>query len=258
MMGYVPWRPGQGAKGAVLLALLAFAVVASPRPEPPLEVLVENAADPFSRADGTGYANDVVRAAFAAVDVPIALVVVPYVRCKASVLDGSAPLCFSMSWLPEFSGRVRFADTPLFSVSPVYIENPSHPLATRSEAGLGRGIRIGTIRGYEYPESVFRAHDRGAILIDGSSTAANLKKLAAGRLEAVIVMESALAGTEVWIKQAGVQSLVREAFRSPSREVAYLGASVLHPRGLRSLERFNKGMALIQANGVLDSIRKRW
>ena len=33
---------------------------------PPLEVAVEDAADVWSRADGTGYANDIVRAAFRA------------------------------------------------------------------------------------------------------------------------------------------------------------------------------------------------
>lgn len=238
--------PPKGAQGA------------SPRPGPLLEVFVENAADPFSRPDGTGYANDVVRAAFAAVNVDIVLTIVPYVRCKAKVLDGSAALCFSMSWLKEFEGRVKFADTPLFSVTPVYFENPAHPLAARNEEELGKGIRIGTIRGYEYPASTLRARDRGAVFVDGSSAAANLKKLAAGRLDAAMVMADSLNGARLWIDQARVGNLVREAFKCPSVQVAFLGASTRNPRGMWAIEKYNRGIAIISKNGVLDSIRKRW
>jgi polar amino acid transport system substrate-binding protein len=224
----------------------------------PLEVLVENAADPFSRADGTGYANDVVRAAFAAAGVPIMLTIVPYVRCKSRVLEGSAALCFSMSWDPSFQGKVKFADTPLFSVWPVYFERRDHPLRARSEDELGRGVMIGTIRSYEYPESTLQARERGAIFAEGSSESGNLKKLAAGRLDTAMVMANSLTGTRLWLEQSKVHGLVREAFRSPSQQVAFLGASTAHPRGLWALENYNRGIAIIEKNGVLDRIRKQW
>jgi polar amino acid transport system substrate-binding protein len=224
----------------------------------PLEVLVENAADPFSHADGTGYANDVVRAAFAAVDVPITLTIVPYVRCKSRVLEGSAALCFSMSWDESFQGRVKFADTPLFSVWPVYFESRARPLQARTEAALGRGVRIGTIRSYEYPESTLKVRERGAIFAEGSTEAGNLKKLAAGRLDAAMVMANSLTGSRLWVEQSQVEHLVREAFRCPSEQVAFLGASTVHPRGLWALEKYNRGIAIIEKNGVLDRIRKQW
>ncbi|WP_423049241.1 hypothetical protein [Undibacterium sp. SXout7W] len=59
-------------------------VFAKTIPSPPesIEIMVEDAADPFSKADGTGYANDQVVAAFSAVGVDIKFNVVPYVRCK--------------------------------------------------------------------------------------------------------------------------------------------------------------------------------
>jgi hypothetical protein len=126
-----------------------------------LEIYVENAADPFSRPDGTGYANDVVRAAFEAVGVRVNFKVVPYSRCKYMVLSGKTVACVSMSWDPSFAGKVKFADTPLINVTPVYYENRSRPLAARSEAELGKGIVVGTIRGYEYPKTVMEAKARG-------------------------------------------------------------------------------------------------
>ena len=62
-----------------------------------LKIMAEDAAEPFSRADGTGYANDVVKAAFHAVGVEIAFDVVPYARCKKDAEDGKIAACFSMS-----------------------------------------------------------------------------------------------------------------------------------------------------------------
>ena len=54
--------------GMLVIAQL-FCVPAARAVDRTLEIYVENAADPFSRPDGTGYANDVVRAAFEAVGV---------------------------------------------------------------------------------------------------------------------------------------------------------------------------------------------
>ena len=61
---------GQSLHAALLLLLIATTLSAqSPaRATPPLapfDVAVEDAADVWSRADGTGYANDIVRAALA-------------------------------------------------------------------------------------------------------------------------------------------------------------------------------------------------
>jgi hypothetical protein len=53
-----------------------------------LTIMVEDAAAPWSRSDGTGYANDVVVAAFKEMGVEIQLRVVPYSRCKYLVLSG--------------------------------------------------------------------------------------------------------------------------------------------------------------------------
>jgi ABC-type amino acid transport substrate-binding protein len=230
----------------------------SPRSSSDLEILVENAADPFSRADGTGYANDLVKAAFAAAGVPVTLAVVPYVRCKTKVLDGSAAACVSMSWAPAFEGHVKFSDEHLIEVHPVYFELTARPLVARSEAELGAGVRIGIIRGYEYPDSAMAVRTRGAIFDEGASEIANLKKLVAGRLDAAMVMDNQLTGTAHWLTEAGVSGLVREAFKSASSEVGYLGVSTSHPRGLSALEQFNRGMKIIRSDGTYDQITRKW
>lgn len=242
----------------VMALLCCVAQAATAATNRTLEIYVENAADPFSRPDGTGYANDVVRAAFEAVGVPIRFHVSPYARCKYMALSGEAAACVSMSWDPSFEGRIRFADTPLITVTPVYYENLSRPLAARSEAELGKGIVIGTVRGYEYPESAMKAKARGVVFEENSSEQGNLEKLALGRLDAVMVMSNPLTGHSHWARDAHVDRLVRIAFTSETSEYGYFGASTKHPDGLTALKEYNEGIRIITANGRLDQIRVKW
>ncbi len=240
---------------ALMLAILPCLALAAPAR---LHIAVEDAADPFSRPDGSGYANDIVRAAFAAVGVQIVFDVVPYVRCKNDVLSGSSASCMSMSWDPAFEGRIKFADAPLFTVTPIYFENSARPLKVSSEAQLGAGVTIGTVRGYEYPQAAMRVRARGAVFDESRSEQINLKKLAAGRLDAALVMANPITGANHWIEQAQVGQQVREAFRSAQSTPGYLGFSVRHPDGLASLAKYNAGFKIISANGTVDKIKSKW
>src|SRR4051812_32252616 len=74
-----------------------------------LDIMVEDAAAPWSRPDGRGYSNDIVRAAFRAALVDVRLIVVPYARCKRMVSTGRVAACFNMSWDSRLSGQVVFA-----------------------------------------------------------------------------------------------------------------------------------------------------
>ena len=257
IMRSIPWRR---CLPALLTLACVFSVVGvvQPATEQTLEVYVENAADPFSRPDGTGYANDVVRAAFEAVGVRVRFVVVPYARCKYKVLSGEAVACVSMSWDPSFEGQVKFADTPLISVTPVYYENPARPLSARSEAELGKGVTLGTIRGYEYPDSVMKAKARGVLFEENASEQANLQKLALGRIDAALVMSNPLTGVDHWVDDANVAQHVRIAFTSATSENGYFAVSTRHPGGLPALRLYNKGITIITANGRLGKIKSKW
>lgn len=144
--------------------MLLGCTVAGAAPAARPQVLVEDAASPWSNQHGEGYANDLVRAAFAAAGVDIKLVVVPYARCKAQVMQGRATGCFSMSAAPELEGRVRFSDKPLFSVTPRFYFNVQYPVRARSVAELPRGMRVGIVHGYEYPPFVAQLAQRGIVV----------------------------------------------------------------------------------------------
>ena len=79
-----------------------------------LRFFVENDAAPWSKADGTGYANDLVKAIYDAVDVNVDFEVVPYARCKKYAETGEAVGCFSVARIPEVENIIAFSEIPLF------------------------------------------------------------------------------------------------------------------------------------------------
>lgn len=87
------------------LQLLAVSACIAQEVRETLTIMVEDAAAPWSGSDGTGYANDVVVAAFKEMGVEIQLRVVPYSRCKYLVLSGQVTACFNMSWQPKFRSQ---------------------------------------------------------------------------------------------------------------------------------------------------------
>jgi len=238
------------------LALLPVAAQAAAPARQPVRVLVEDAASPWSGHRGVGMANDLVRAAFAAVGAPAQLVVVPYARCKALVLNGAAPSCFSMSAAPELAGAVRFADKPLYSITAQFYAARNGTRPPTSLAKLRPGMRLGIVRGYEYPPEITALEKRGIVLETARSEVINLRKLAAGRLDLAVVMTAPLRSAAMLERQAEVSG-VAQAFSGP-RMGSYIGFSTSNPDGERQRRLFNAGFKAIADNGERQKIEARW
>ena len=247
----------------VLLAFMALPLVAPPAasaaaPDPDVLVIdVEDEADPFSRPDGSGYANDVVRAAYDAVGVKVRLEVVPYARCKARVLAAKVAACFSMSWEPDFAGRLVFSERPLFSVHAVLVTDQRRPMDARQPEDIRAGTVVGIVNGYEYPASVAALASRGVVLEPTASEETNLRKLAAGRIDAAVLMIS--TQPEDSPDRATLKGSKRYA---PAMTLgvmgSHIGFSVQHPDGDTARRQFDEGLRRIRADGTLAKIARRW
>jgi polar amino acid transport system substrate-binding protein len=222
----------------------------------PIELMVEDAASPWSNSDGSGYANALVLAAFAAAHAEVKLAVVPYARCKTYVLAGAVAGCFSMSDAPELHGKVRFADAPLFLAYPRFFQSAAHPVTARSLAELAPGTRVAIVNGYEYPAEVMRLERRGIRLLAARSEAVNLKKLAAGRVDLALTMMDDIKTDDVVLREAQVEG-VTFAFQAVPQG-SFLGFSITHPDGERARALFNSGYAIIAGNGVKRAIDRKW
>jgi polar amino acid transport system substrate-binding protein len=245
------------AAGVLLLAS-ATAAAAAPAvpPAAPVKVLVEDAASPWSDHNGVGLANDLVREAFAAAGARASLAVVPYARCKALVMEGAAPSCLSMSAAPELAGKVRFADKPLFTVTAHVYAARANPAPPRSLGDLRAGMRVGLVHGYEYQAEILALAKRGVVFETARSEVVNLRKLAAGRLDAAVVMADTLRSVDLVERQASTDAVVH-AFTGPAMG-SYIGFSTTHPDGERQRLLFNAGFKSLIDSGERARIEARW
>lgn len=223
-----------------------------------LVLAAEDDAEPWSNPDGSGYANDVVRAAYAETGLTVEILVAPYARCKQMALDGEVAACFSMSPAPELEGRIVLADEPLFECESDFYECTERPLKVSQAGELPRGTRVGVVIGYEYPPEIRLLEESGTLVLEAAaSEEINLRKLAQGRLDAALVNHNEVKSVRQMIENAGATGKVAFAFPC-GRLRSFIGFSLEHPRGREALESFNKGMAALRAKGALDSLGQVW
>jgi hypothetical protein len=223
-----------------------------------LEVAVEDAAALWSRHDGTGFANDVVRAAFHAAGVEVTFRVVPYARCKQLVIEGAVPACFSMSRDPALKGVVLFPSMPILVCYADLVQDPARPVRATRLRDLPRGTVVGTVLGYEYPDAVREAVKTGAIVLDEApSEDMLLRKLAAGRLPVALVNVNDNKSVAYLSALAQIAKPAVRVERVGALE-SFAGFSARHARGPWALKKYEEGMRIIGASGTLTAITRRW
>jgi ABC-type amino acid transport substrate-binding protein len=223
-----------------------------------LEIAVEDDAAPWSQADGSGYANDVVRAAFHAVGVDVRLSVVPYARCKQMVVEGQVAACFAMSRGRELTDSVVFPEQPLFVCqAELLLRHDDARQLTRAEQ-LPNGSVVGVVLGYEYPEVLYALERAGTISLEASrSEELNLRKLAEGRVDAAVLNHNAIKPLSYVLARAGVEGRVRHGSLLGDLS-SYVGFSRRHPRGLDARLRFDEGLRSIEQSGEKSRIDALW
>jgi ABC-type amino acid transport substrate-binding protein len=241
---------------AVALAFLVLAARWDASFAADLTIMAEDAAPPFSRPDGTGFANDLVKAAFKAAGIDVVLDTVPYARCKKDAEDGRVAACFSMSWYTGVEKSIVFADRPIFRVYADVFLLRGKPGIQRAEDLTGRKV-VGIVNEYEYPDAVYRLRNNGVVLQAANDDLTNLRLLARGRLDAAIIMTNDLVPRLQKATQAGVAPQVAPAFRL-GFEDGYLGFSLKHPQGEFARRSFNEGYRRIIADGTVDALRRTW
>jgi ABC-type amino acid transport substrate-binding protein len=226
--------------------------------KPPLLIAAEDGAGPWGQADGTGCGNDLVLAAYAAVQVPVKLEVMPYSRAKHGAISGSYVACFGMAWAPELQGRIVFADRPLYTVSAVLMQSTAKPLRASETKDLKAGTRIGTVLDYEYPPAFEGLVKKGILApMPAYSETVSLRNLAKHRVDAALVILDELKSADYLVARAGLAGRVAPAF-SLGEQGTYLGFSVAHPQSEYARAKFNEGFAIIVGNGTYKKILDTW
>lgn len=235
--------------------LLAGAAAAE---TPTVTIGAEDDAAPWSYADGSGYVNDLVRAAFEVVHWRVKFRVLPYPRCKAMTEKGELDACFSASKTPETQVGLQFPDTPVFVARNVLFAPADSPLAGCDSAAWGRMIEVGFVREYEYAQSVVDLQKSEKIRsVMTTSEVLLVRMLSLRRFDAAVITVDPVRRIELVARLAAVAPQFK-AVCDFGGEPAYLAFSKKSATADAALAAFNQGMAILHKNGKIAQLQKQW
>jgi polar amino acid transport system substrate-binding protein len=239
---------------------LMAAPLAQPARPASLEVTIgaENDAAPWSYADGTGYVNDLVRAAFTASGWTVHYSVLPYARCKRMAQYGDLVGCFSTSRTPETEKQLQFPRMAVFAAANQLVVNADSPLTGCNRPQWGRRVALAVVHEYEYVPAVDALLASGdvqveKVLLESSA----LRMLAAKRIDAALITTDAIKHMDYVAKLAGLKpdfKVVCDYGEFP----AYLAFSRRHPQARAALQAFEQGMDALVRNGGLARLQREW
>lgn len=240
------------------LLFVHLSLAAAPARTERIIIGAEDDAAPWSYADGSGYVNDLVRAAFAAEGWEVQLDVMPYARCKALVLNGSLAACFSASRKPELAAGMLYPRQPVFEAHNVLYARADSPLNGCNPQTWQHRPLVGMVNGYEYIHTVETLRKRGDLQPDISdSEAFSLRKLAAGRIDAALITVDKVKRVESVAIAADVLQQMKVVCDFGG-EPAYVVFSQKHPQGRSAMTAFEHGMAMLHKTGAVARLQESW
>lgn len=221
----------------------------------------EDDAAPWSYPDGTGYVNDVVKAAFRAVGWTVEQKVLPYARCKSEAAKGAIAGCFAVGRRPDMETAFLFPNEPVVAAANLLVARSDSKLEGCDPHGWPRGVVIGFVRSYEYVDAVenlIAASSPRAVKADiANSELGNLRKVHAGRIEAAILNVDGVKQLDYVAKLARVDNRFRIVCNFGTLPV-YAAFSRAHPQGKSAVEAFNRGFGMLRKRGELDAMQVTW
>jgi polar amino acid transport system substrate-binding protein len=218
----------------------------------------ENDAAPWSYGNGTGYVNDLVKAAFKAVGVDVQYEVYPYARCKALTISGRLAGCFSTGKTAEMEKELFFPEKPVIAPSNILYVKKNSPLSGCDSKKWKKNTSIGLVQSYEYPDSVDELKKVHSLQIDYSmSEVLNLKKLSFSHVDAALITIDEVHSLVYLSKLAQVAPDFKVLCNYGSLP-SFIAFSKKNPKGATALKDFNNGMKKIHANGELKKLQNEW
>ncbi len=240
----------------LIAALLAFAISLSAawgEDSKPAVSLLTLEWEPYigEKLPCHGYVAELVEASLAASGKRADFKFLPWAKAVELAKSGSAD-----GYLPEYYDDARRSDF-LFSDSfpgghLVLFKRKGVDLTFSGDIEALRGLKTGVVRGYVNTKAI----DESTTLLkeEAPSDEANLRKLAAGRLD-VIVIDRLVA--ETLLREDGLKALAGNVeLVSPALEYKplYICFSKAKPESKALLSAFNSGLSKLKSSGDLDRI----
>jgi len=203
-----------------------------------------------------GFAVDVIKAAYAAVNVDVKFIATPYSRCLMLVKSGQELGCFDSLKDATLEPDYLFHKEAIFKASVgIYAraDSPQSRVRKLNVQELHKYV-IGVTHGYTYG-SAFE-NDARIVREPAPSDVSNLRKLLLGRSDYSLIytrIADYLSSTypeefKGKIQQTGI--LLEDSL--------YVSFSKRRPESQRYADALDQGLRQIRANGVYAAIEKKW
>lgn len=240
------------------LACIVMCSTASQARADQITLGAEDDAAPWSYADGTGYVNDVVKAAFQEVGWEVQLKVIPYSRCKALAVAGKLAGCFSASRTPELESALLYPNEPVFNAQNLLIARADSTWSSCKPTAWGDQTLIGLVRGYEYADAVSALQQEGKVKFDyADSEVSNLRKLKAGRIDATVVTVDEVKRLDGLARLANTAASFKTVCDF-GVAAAYVTFSRLHVQGAAARAAFDEGYARLVKRRAIAALQLTW
>lgn len=200
-----------------------------------------------------GFAVDVVRESFAAVNVTVHFEVLPYVRCLAQAKAGHIVGCFDAVPNGMISNSYLWHDHPLFTT-----HMNVYALADSKEQGLIaarlEGKTVGVARDYEYGDEFDLNTKIVRRVVDKNEH--GFKMLLAKRIQ-YMAAEERIANA-LFAKYPAAFGGKFKMVGTVARPGLYMAFTKASPDGARYLAKFNQGYAAIRKSGRYQAIERKW
>ncbi len=203
-----------------------------------------------------GFAVDVIRAAYAAVNIDVKFIATPYSRCLMLVQSGQELGCFDSLKDARLEPDFLFHKEAIFKASVGIYARTDSPQSRVSKINVQELHKyvIGVTHGYTYGTAF--ENDTRITREPAPNDLSNLRKLLFGRSDYSLIytrIADYLASTNpeefrTKIQQVGI--LVEDSL--------YVSFSKRRPEATRYANALDQGLRQIKANGVYGSIEKKW
>ncbi len=209
---------------------------------------VENSWPPFSKADGTGLSNQIVREAYKSQGIDVNYVVAPYARQLIATQNGTYVGVFNVTKQPSTQRNFLFCKERLFKATTAYYIHEDKPLTAQNFKDLNAGERVGLIIGYEYGPYILSnlAVEKYAV----SNQTALIRMLLVGRLDTIIMFDAIAQYTLPTIPGS---HKIKRAFEGEHSDI-YVAFSKRHKDAPYFCEKLDQGLKTLKESGRLQEI----
>jgi polar amino acid transport system substrate-binding protein len=208
---------------------------------------------PFIDPDspGQGLSLEIARAAFATQGYVLEMEFVPWARAEAAARDGQIDILPDI-WMTEERKREFVFSDPYAANEVKFILKKGSGFEYKGMDSL-TGKLVGVVRGYGYNDAFKKASNFKKE--EAPDVLTNIKKLVAGRLD--LTLEDQIV-VSAFVKKSDPRLLEQIEFTkdSLSSNNLYIASGTKNPRARELIEAFNKGLAIIKANGKYAEIMK--